>query len=161
MRHILINALDLRKSEKYDESNELLMKLTGDFPNDAKINYQCAVSFDLIGEEMKAIPFYKKAIKLGLPPKELEEAYLGLGSSLRALGRYEQSKRILQEAMVLFPESHAIQVFYAMTLYNLKEHEKSIELLLGCIAETSEDTKINQYKKAIRFYADKLDEIWA
>jgi len=33
-------------------------------------------------------------------------------------------------------------------------------LLLKCLIETTTDEKIISYKKAIDFYADKLDEIW-
>lgn len=62
--------------------------------------------------------------------------------------------------MKLFSGNRPIQVFYAMTLYNLRCHEQAMELLLKCIAETSIDAEITRYKEAIHFYADKLDEIW-
>lgn len=47
-----------------------------------------------------------------------------------------------------------------MTLYNLKEHSKAMELLLKCLIDTTSDDEIISYKKAIKFYSDKLDEIW-
>lgn len=47
-----------------------------------------------------------------------------------------------------------------MTLYNLKEYSKAMEILLYTIAQTSIDENIKNYKKAIEFYSDKLDEIW-
>lgn len=47
-----------------------------------------------------------------------------------------------------------------MTLYNLKEHQEAMEILLQCLLKTSVDEDIQSYKKAIEFYSDKLDETW-
>ncbi|SDY58095.1 Tetratrico peptide repeat-containing protein [Evansella caseinilytica] len=160
MKKELDKALDLRKSGIYKESNEILIKMVQKFPNNASINYQCAWSFDLLGEERKAVPFYENAIQLGLSSKELEGAIIGLGSTYRTLGEYAKSKGIFQKGIDTFPNNRAIQTFYSMTLYNLKEHNKAMEFLLKCLLETTKDTQIINYKRAIAFYSDKLDEIW-
>lgn len=47
-----------------------------------------------------------------------------------------------------------------MTMYNLKGYSEAMEILLFSIAQTSSDKNIKKYKKAIKFYADKLDQIW-
>ncbi len=156
----LEKAVASRNSGHHKESNELLLKLVQEFPNDASINYHCAWSFDLLGEESKAVPFYEKAIKLGLSSKELEGALLGLGSTYRSLGEYERSKNVFLKGIELFPDNKAIQIFYTMTLYNLNEHSKAMELLLKCLTETTTDVEITKYKTAIDFYSNKLDEIW-
>lgn len=62
--------------------------------------------------------------------------------------------------MVKFPQDEAMKVFYAMTMYNLKGYSEAMEILLFSIAQTSSDKNIKKYKKAIKFYADKLDQIW-
>ncbi len=38
-------AVQLRKEGKLEESNELLLKLVKEFPEDPMVNYQCAWSF--------------------------------------------------------------------------------------------------------------------
>jgi tetratricopeptide (TPR) repeat protein len=156
----LDKAINLRKSGNHKESNELLMKLVQQYPENASINYQCAWSFDLLGEEAKAVSFYENSIKLGLSSNELEGALLGLGSTYRTLGEYDKSKRIFQKGIESFPNNRAIQTFYSMTLYNLNEHSKAMELLLKCLIDTTKDENILNYKKAIDFYSNKLDEIW-
>jgi len=156
----LERAIDLRKKGNYEESNELLMELVQDFPENASINYQCAWSFDLLGKELQAVPFYEKSIQLGLSSKELEGALLGLGSTYRTLGEYEKSKNVFLKGIELFPNNRAIQTFFSMTLYNLNEHTKAMELLLNCLINTTTDDEILKYKKAIDFYSDKLDVIW-
>ena len=156
----LVRALELRKEDKKKESNHILFKMAEEYPDHAFINYQCAWSFDVLGEESKAVPFYEKAIKQGLSGKDLEGAILGLGSTYRTLGEYEKSEKVLLEGMKLFPTNRAMQVFYTMTLYNLSEHKKAMEFLLKCLIDTTTDSEILSYKEAINFYRDKLDEIW-
>ena len=156
----LVRALELRKENKKKESNHILFKMAEEYPDHAFINYQCAWSFDVLGEESKAVPFYEKAIKQGLSGKDLEGAILGLGSTYRTLGEYEKSEKVLLEGMKLFPTNRAMQVFYTMTLYNLSEHKKAMEFLLKCLIDTTTDSEILSYKEAINFYRDKLDEIW-
>lgn len=160
MEKRLEKAIYLRKIGKYKESNKLLMELVQEFPHNASINYQCAWSFDLLGEESKAVSFYEKSIELGLSSKELEGALLGLGSTYRTLGEYEKSKIIFLKGIESFPNNRVIQTFYSMTLYNLNEHSKAMELLLKCLIDTTIDDELLKYKKAIDFYSDKLDEIW-
>lgn len=156
----LEKAIDLRAAGKQEESNQLLISLVQEFPGDPQINYQCAWSFDLLGEEEKAVPYYEKAIDFGLEKEDLEGAMLGLGSTYRTLGEYEKSRSTFIKGVELFPSNQALKVFLAMTLYNVAEHQQAMEILLNCLAETSADENIAAYKKAIGFYADKLDKTW-
>lgn len=160
MKKEIKTAIDLRNEGKYKESNELFIKLVEEYPDDAFINYQCAWSFDVLGLEVDATPFYEAAIQLGLSGKDLEGALLGLGSTYRTIGDYEKSKTVFLKGLELFPNNRAIQVFYSMTLYNLKEHSSAMELLLKCLIDTTKDEEILSYKKAINFYKDRLDDIW-
>jgi tetratricopeptide (TPR) repeat protein len=156
----LERAIELRKEGKLKESNEILIYLVNEYPNDPTINYQCAWSFDALGLEKDAIQYYEKSILIGLPDEELRGAYLGLGSTYRTLGQYKESKEIFEKGLAKFPHDRSMEVFYAMTLYNLEEYSKAMEILLYIIAQTSLGKDINKYKKAIEFYSDKLDEVW-
>ena len=114
----------------------------------------------MLGEESNAVLFYEKATELSLPDYELEGAILGLGSTYRTLGEYEKSQGVFRKGMEMFPNNKVIPVFYSMTLYNLKEHHHAMELLLTCLADTTTDEKISSYQKAIRYYSNRLDDIW-
>lgn len=156
----LQQAIELREKGNTDQSRNIILKLLEQNPDNAFLNYQCAWSHDVLGEERSAVPYYEKAIQLGLEERILEDALLGLGSTYRTLGEYEKSKETFLKGMDLFPDNKAIQVFYAMTLYNLKEHNQAMELLLKNLAETTNDVDIRKFSKAITFYADKLDTSW-
>ena len=154
MEKMIEQALHLRKEGQLLESNRIFLQLVKEFPQDAYINYQCAWSFDTLGDESQAVPFYETAISLGLPEKDQEGAFIGLGSTYRTLGEYDKSQKTLEQGLKQFPTNRA------MTLYNLESHQQAMELLLKNIMETSNDEHIQSYKKAIEFYSNKLDQTW-
>ena len=156
----LASAIRLRESEKHGEARQLLLELHSEFPEDPQINYQCAWIHDLLGLEREAIPFYEKAIQTGLSGDDLKSALLGMGSTYRCIGEYQLSIETFQHALTLFPNSHEFNVFLGMAYYNIGEHSKAMELLLNSLASTSSDEGVLRYQRAIRFYSDKLNQIW-
>jgi predicted Zn-dependent protease len=62
--------------------------------------------------------------------------------------------------MATFPHNRALQVFLAMTMYNLHRYQEAMELILTALAETTSDETILMYKRAILFYAPQLDQVW-
>ncbi|EMG28696.1 hypothetical protein X560_2733 [Listeria fleischmannii 1991] len=160
MKKLLEEALFYRENNDLEKSNQLLLKLLEKNPYDPYILYQVAWSFDVLEKEGEATSFYEKAIENGLEGPDLAEAYLGLGSTYRALGKYQAAERTIQKGRQQFPYNHALSVFYAMVLYNLERYAEGMEILLHLLAESSKDDSIVAYKKAITFYADKLDKTW-
>ncbi|MFF2175909.1 tetratricopeptide repeat protein [Lysinibacillus sp. NPDC058147] len=156
----LQHIITLRENGRLEEANQLMVALVNEEPENGYYQFQCAWTYDSLGKEQEAVPHYEKAIQLGLKPEFLVDAYLGLGSTYRTLGQYEQSKRILEQALSEFPEAEHVKVFYAMTLYNLREHSKAMETLLNTVIHTTNHKGIKNYSKAIKFYSDKLDQTW-
>ena len=153
----LKKALELKKDGKLLESNLMIFELLKADPNNAQLNYRYACSFDVLGKETQAVPYYEKALKIGLPDVDKREAYLGLGSTYRCIGEYDKSIELFKKAILEF-EDNSLKVFYAMALYNKKEYSMSTEILLKIIAEKSTDPSINLYKRAISYYSNKLDK---
>lgn len=143
-----------------DESLDALRAALAAAPDDPRAAYQLASEYDGRGEERAAIPLYERALAGGLAGEELEGAWLQLGSSHRAIGEYERAVAIWREAIARFPANRALPVFLAMGLHNLGEHATAAELLLRQLAETTADPWIARYRRALLFYADKLDETW-
>ncbi len=160
MEETMQRALLLRQEGDVKKSNQLLVELADFHPHDAYIQYQTAWSFDILGEEANAVPHYEQAIKLGLDEENLQGAIIGLGSTYRTLGRYEESRELLKNGLSHFPQNGAMKVFYAMTLYNLQDHSQAMNVLLKTIADQTVDKEIQSYKKAIEFYAEHLDDVW-
>jgi tetratricopeptide (TPR) repeat protein len=154
-------AVRLREAKQYEEALQLLVSLYKADPQNPLVNYHCAWTCDALGREGEAVPFYKRAIENGLAGEDLKGALLGLGSTYRCLGQYEESAQVLRQGVQKFPESRQFEAFLALTLYNLGDHASAMELLIRNLAETSKDESIRRYRRALLFYADKLDETWA
>jgi tetratricopeptide (TPR) repeat protein len=154
-------AVRLREAKQYDEALQLLLSLYEADPQNSLVNYHYAWTCDALGRESEAVPFYKRAIEHGLTGDDLKGALLGLGSTYRCLGQYEESAQTLRQGVQQFPESRQFEAFLALTLYNLGDYALAMELLIRNLAETSEDESIRRYRRALLFYADKLDETWS
>ncbi|MNB76089.1 Tetratrico peptide repeat protein [compost metagenome] len=167
-------AIALRENGRAEEARVLLMDLLAAESKDdaadagadsisgsnAELLYQLAWTHDVLGLEREAVPYYERSLALGLPPEQRAGALLGLGSTCRTLGDYARAKTVLQLGADEFPERAEFQAFLAMALYNLGEHSDGMGILLKLLAETSENPGIQEYRKAISFYAGKLDRIW-
>jgi tetratricopeptide (TPR) repeat protein len=139
----------------------ILLKLLEEYPDDAEILTDTAFVHDQLGQEAVAVGFYARALAKGvmnLPNRE--HVYLGLGSSLRVLGRYEDARAVLEKASGMFPENTALKVFLAMVLHNLKDHAAAMRILLLIIAKGGENPDVKPYVEALEYYADRLDRVW-
>ena len=157
----LRKAISSREGGDLEEAESLLSYVLAESPEDSEANYQMACVCDLQGRERKALPYYSRAIAGGLSGEARASAFLGLGSSHRALGEYAKATEVLRRGMLEFPEERALQVFLAMALYNTGEHRESVEILLRNLIETTSDAGIKSYEEALDFYASRLDETWS
>ena len=150
-------AARLIEAGERDGAERVLLSLLEEHPEDARANYLMASLCDQSDQERRAVPFYQRALAgvADLPEEAAAGAYLGLGSTHRALGEYEESRRVLLER---FPEDRALSTFLALTLYNLGEHREAVSTLLKNLVETTGDPGIRLYGRALAFYADCLDE---
>lgn len=151
---------DLRSAGAHEEARQQLVQLAAQYPDNALVQYEAACVHDFLGLEADAVPFYVAAIQHGLSGADLRSAYLGLGSTYRTLGHYDESRRILLEGLTHFPDAPELKVFLAMTLYNLSDYHEAVSSLLRVIADTTADQELRAYERAIRLYAEDLNQRW-
>lgn len=157
----LAEAISLRAKGEAAHARDLLLVLHRDHPEDAAVNLQCAWVHDNLGLEREALPFYEKAIDLGLDDDDLRNALLGLGSTYRAVGEYDKAVSTLTKGVERFPGDRSMKVFQAMALYNTGQGKKACEILLTVLSETTNDGDLASYRPAIETYAGDLDRVWA
>ncbi|MFZ4834582.1 tetratricopeptide repeat protein [Rouxiella sp. Mn2063] len=131
------------------------------YANSAQLMYKIASLYDVQGFEKEAIPFYQQAIANNLEEKDLPEAYLGLGSTFRTLGRYQESLETFENGLVRFPDAVDLRIFRAMTLYNLGQNKRAVSELLLLLAENSQHPHVTRYKRAMTLYSEDLDRVWS
>lgn len=156
---VLTEAVRLRESGSREEARALLVPLSERFPDDAEVAYQTAWVHDTLGLEAEALPHYQRAIGLpGLSDDDRRGALLGLGSTYRVLGRYEEAVTALREASEEYPDDGALKTFLAMALYNTGHAHDALGIVLRLLAGTSRDPDVAAYRPAIEYYAKDLDE---
>jgi tetratricopeptide (TPR) repeat protein len=156
----LSEVLELRKNGQHEEACRVAVQLAASLPNDALVQYEAACVHDFLGLEARAVPYYLRAIDMGLPGSQLRSAYLGLGSTYRVLGRYEDALAVFDEALAIFPAANDLVVFKAMVEHNMGRSKQALEALLRVIAETSSDLDVREYSGAIEFYARDIERVW-
>ena len=156
MENLLKKAVQLRNGKKFAESRQILLRLTN-YTQSSEILYQCACTHDAMGVETEAVPYYEKAIELGLEEESLRGAYIGLGSTYRCIGEYERAIATLEAGLERYPDDDAMKVFLSLAKYNVQSHEDAMKLLLNVVVKTE---GVKNYEKAITFYKDRLHEVF-
>ncbi|KXU36482.1 hypothetical protein AXK12_03190 [Cephaloticoccus capnophilus] len=133
-----------------------LSDLDARYPNIAEINYQLAWTYEVLDRETEAVPLYEKAIALGLPENELCGALLGLGNTLRLIGKTARAVEVLRSASAQFPDNKELDAFLALALHAAGEPTEALRTLIDILCETSEDTGITAYQRALRHHASRL-----
>jgi tetratricopeptide (TPR) repeat protein len=155
----LARAVDLRSSGELDEARKLLLELRDELPDDPRIAVQTAWVHDSLGLEEDAVAHYEAAIAGELSDDELRGALLGLGSTLRALGRDADSDRVFRRGIERFPDFRPLHVFHALTEYNLGRYREAVQHLLEVLLESTSDPDILRYRRSLAAYAQDLDRL--
>ncbi|MFD4631099.1 tetratricopeptide repeat protein [Streptomyces sp. NPDC058284] len=155
---LLSEAVRLRETGRREEARERLVALCAHLPHDVEVAYQTAWVHDTLGLEAEAVPHYERAVSVpGLSDVDRRGALLGLGSTYRILGRYEEAVATLADAAAEFPDDGALKTFLAMALYNTGRTHEAMKMLLTLLAATSSDPELAGYLPAIEEYAKDLD----
>jgi tetratricopeptide (TPR) repeat protein len=150
----------LRRDGKADQAFDAVKEAIAQFPTSPDLYYMAGCICDAHRTETEAVPFYVRSLELGLCGLDRRDALLGLASTYRSLGKYEESKRAFEMGIREFPQYRPYYVFMALTQFNLKKPEEALKLLLDQLVETSSDHAILSYERALRFYSTRLREIF-
>ncbi|EFG65157.1 TPR domain-containing protein [Streptomyces sp. SPB074] len=154
-------AVRLRESGEAERARAELLALSAAHPADPLLAYQTAWVHDVLGHEAAAVPFYETALAgVGaLGAEDRHGVYLGLGSTYRILGRYEEAVATLEAGLAAHPGDGALTVFLAMARHNTGAHREAMGALLALLAETSTDPGVRAFRKAIAYYAEDVDRV--
>lgn len=153
-------AKQLRSEDSLEESQELLFELLSEYPDDPEVLFEVGGSFDVMGLEPEAMPYYRQAIDSGLEGEALAECLICLGSSQRLVGDFQDAVDTLEEAVEEFPESESAKAFLALAYYSNEQYTESVSLLLDLIVRTTNDDELRVYGDTLDYFKDNLDEQW-
>ena len=118
-------------------------------PENSRVLYEIGGAYDTDGQEEKAANFYERALAHGLSGDLLRRCYLQYGSTLRNIGRVEESLAVFRTARQTFPDSPSLATFQAVTMHAAGRPNDAIATLLQVIAEHVTTADIDRYKPAI------------
>ncbi|MBK8905874.1 MAG: tetratricopeptide repeat protein [Anaerolineaceae bacterium] len=156
----IARAKKLRREDDLEASQTLLLDLLNDYPEDPRVLYEVGGSYDVMGEENEAIPYYQKAIKAGLDGSDLQECLVCLGSSHRNVGNFSEAVETLEKVVADFPDNNSGKVFLALAYYSDGREDEAVRLLLELLLQTTTDENILAYADPLDYYKDNLDEVW-
>lgn len=154
----ITEARALRREDELEESQTLLLDLLKEYPHHPLVLFEVGGSYDVMGEEEMAIPYYRQAVEAGLEGNDLQECLVCLGSSLRLAGEYDEAIEYLERAIEEFPDNNSSRVFLALVHYNAGHSDLAVSSLLSLLLETTSDDDILMYADALDYYKDNLDE---
>jgi len=149
------------KPENREEAIDLLLQNSLQNPEDGKAWFELAGCFDFLGRESEALENYVKVAKIGvhsLLEEDRPRLYLQWGSTLRNLGRLEESRAVLFDGAQKFPEMRALKAFLALTQYSLGAYKEAAQALFILLhSKYPDDSSMQHFARAFDWYIDHLD----
>lgn len=133
-----------------------LLQVYEQHPLDPRVLYEVGGAYDTAGEEATALGFYERAMNEGLDGDARRRCYLQYGSTLRNLGRLEESVTLFAEARREFPDSVALGAFETLSLHAAGRVNTALGSLLALLADHVHSDDLDRYKPALRGNAEYL-----
>lgn len=139
------------------DSNHLaVIRRTADAePSDVAAQLAAAYACDSEGLEAEAVVYYDRAWSLGVPQDHRHDFLVGYGSTLRNVGRLDESIEILEIGESEFPGDLAPSAFLALTLNRAGRHDEAVGLLIYLLV-ASGGPGVERYARALGSYAELL-----
>jgi tetratricopeptide (TPR) repeat protein len=119
-------------------------------PDDPGVLYEVGGAFDTDGQEEIALGYYRRAMAAGLEGRWLRQCYLQYGSTLRNLGRLDESLAAFDEGLARFPESESLGLFRALTLHAMGRPSAALGAVLTVVADRFPTAEVQRYEAALR-----------
>ncbi|SFR51446.1 Tetratrico peptide repeat-containing protein [Microbacterium azadirachtae] len=137
------------------------LDVLAEHPDDPAVLYEVGGAYDTDGQEETALGYYRRAMAAGLEGRRLRQCFLQLGSTLRNLGRLDESLAVFDEGIALFPESESLGLFRALTLHAMGRPSAALGAVLTVITDRFPTAEVQRYEAALRgnaAYLASLDD---
>ncbi len=124
-------------------------------PGDAVGEYELASAHDSIGNEAEAADHYRRAFAAGLPEARRRQAVIQYASTLRNLGRADESVALLTAEREAASDEldDAVTAFLALALTDVGREREAAGLALGALSR-----HLPRYNRSLSNYAKALTQ---
>jgi Flp pilus assembly protein TadD len=123
--------------------------------DDVRLQAAAAYACDRVGREHDAVRYYTRAWELGGPDDDRAGFMLGYGSTLRNVGRHDDSIGILGQAVLEHPHHAALRAFLALSLHAAGHHALALATMLEA-GLAAAPTAFDPYRRALGDYLAEL-----
>jgi hypothetical protein len=122
-------------------------------PHSPLASFERASAWDSTGHPDRAVPLYRDALANGLAGVRRRRAVIQLASSLRNLGRVDESVALLTAERTQSQDAldDAVCAFLALALADSGEPRKALSIALAALAP-----HLTRYQRSLRNYAEAL-----
>jgi tetratricopeptide (TPR) repeat protein len=144
--------------DEHDETEFLTLveKLVEELPPDAPEGFfERACALDSTGHSDLAVPLYREALAAGVTGERRRRSVIQLASSLRNLGRSQESVALLTDELAQ-PSDHlddAAKAVLALALTDVGREREAVSLAVGALAP-----HLPRYQRSMADYARLLVE---
>jgi tetratricopeptide (TPR) repeat protein len=124
-------------------------------PSDVDSQIDAAYACDREDMEAEAVAYYDRAWQLGIPEARRHVFLIGYGSTLRNVGRLDDSLGILETAATEYPDDLAPNAFIALTLNSAGRSDEAVALLLESLI-AADGSGVARFGPALASYAELL-----
>jgi tetratricopeptide (TPR) repeat protein len=131
-------------------------KLVAELPADDPTGpFELGGAFDATGHSDRAVPLYDQALRLGLSGIRRRQAVIQMSSSLRDMGRSEESVAHLTAELAAGSDQldDAIRAFLALALADVGREREAVALSIGTLVP-----HLAFYQRSLTDYARQLME---
>ena len=150
LEEVWSTATDRPDAELRAAVEELALRCPYD---DGTADFERAGAWDSIGHPEEAIELYEQALDSGLGPERRRRAVIQLASSLRNVGRVEDSIRLLEEELKRDSDEldDAIVAFLALARASSGDDRAGLALALQALSK-----HLPRYQRSVSNYAKHL-----
>lgn len=146
----------LRDAARHAEHLAAARSLVAQRPDDPRAHVEAAYGLDRAGEEQRAIVHYEAALNLGVPEEERRPFTVGLGSTLRNVGRHADSVAVFARAVAEDPGYPPFVAFLALALDSAGRGAGALATMLQCALEAARPGAFDGYERALSGYQRDL-----
>ncbi|MBT2531250.1 tetratricopeptide repeat protein [Arthrobacter sp. ISL-48] len=135
---------------------DAFLDVLSEHPDEPEVLYEVGGAYDTDGQEKTAAEYYERALAGVLEPETLRKCYLQYGSTLRNLGRIDESIAIFSVARTAYPNSVSLGVFEVLTLHAQGKRDAALASALTLLVDHVETDEVKRYETSIRANAHYL-----
>lgn len=139
-----------------EDVDPTLLRRAAELPESFEAQVEAAYACDRAGHEERAIRYYEAALGLGFPDGFDRSGFmLGLGSTLKNVGRLTESEAVLRRELASASEGGALGLFLALTLHAQGRFDEALaQAFEVCLRHPS--PSVTRYRRALESYQAEL-----